>query len=107
MIGVVLEWSGGACLLAGTALISLGTIGLIRFPDSLTRLHALTKADNVGLGFCVLGLALIGQDLKVAMLMAFVWAGVMLSGASAAYLLARRDVERLLARQKLERSDRS
>jgi len=29
---------------------------LLRFPDSLTRLHALTKVDNLGLGLVVLGL---------------------------------------------------
>ena len=33
-----------------------GTVGLLRFPDALTRLHALTKADNLGLGLIVLGL---------------------------------------------------
>ena len=33
-----------------------GTVGLLRFPDTLTRLHALTKADNLGLGLVVLGL---------------------------------------------------
>ena len=33
-----------------------GSVGLLRFPDTLTRLHALTKADNLGLGLVVLGL---------------------------------------------------
>ncbi|MGB9018202.1 MAG: monovalent cation/H(+) antiporter subunit G [Pseudolabrys sp.] len=32
------------------------TIGLLRFPDTLTRLHALTKVDNLGLGLIVFGL---------------------------------------------------
>ncbi len=31
-----------------------GTVGLLRFPDALSRLHALTKADNLGLGLVVL-----------------------------------------------------
>lgn len=26
-----------------------GTVGLLRFPDIYTRLHALAKADNLGL----------------------------------------------------------
>ena len=30
-----------------------GTIGLLRFPDLYSRLHALTKADNAGLGLTV------------------------------------------------------
>jgi multicomponent Na+:H+ antiporter subunit G len=41
---------------AGAFFFLAGTVGLLRFPDTLTRLHALTKADNVGLGLVVLGL---------------------------------------------------
>ena len=33
-----------------------GTVGLLRFPDTMTRLHALTKVDNLGLGLIVLAL---------------------------------------------------
>ncbi len=45
-----------ACVLAGAVLFMAGTLGLLRFPDQLTRLHALTKVDNLGLGLIVLGL---------------------------------------------------
>ena len=41
---------------AGAFFFLAGTVGLLRFPDPLTRLHALTKADNLGLGLVVLGL---------------------------------------------------
>ncbi len=41
---------------AGVFFFLAGTVGLLRFPDTLTRLHALSKADNLGLGFVVLGL---------------------------------------------------
>ncbi len=40
----------------GALFFCTGTIGLLRFPDSLSRLHALTKADNLGLGLVVIGL---------------------------------------------------
>ena len=40
----------------GVPASQLATLGLLRFPDTLTRLHALTKADNLGLGLVVLGL---------------------------------------------------
>ncbi|WP_295457951.1 monovalent cation/H(+) antiporter subunit G [uncultured Thiodictyon sp.] len=40
----------------GVVFFLAGTVGLLRFPDTLTRLHALTKADNLGLGLVVLGL---------------------------------------------------
>ena len=45
-----------AAIGAGAFFFFAGTVGLLRFPDSLTRLHALTKADNLGLGLVVLGL---------------------------------------------------
>ena len=45
-------------LLSGAIFFLAGTLGLVRFPDVYTRLHALTKADNVGLGLIITGLAL-------------------------------------------------
>ena len=45
-----------AAVSAGAFFFLAGTVGLLRFPDTLTRLHALTKADNLGLGLVVLGL---------------------------------------------------
>ena len=45
-----------AAISAGALFFLAGTVGLLRFPDPLTRLHALTKADNLGLGLVVLGL---------------------------------------------------
>src|ERR1700747_1155356 len=38
---------------AGAFFFLAGTVGLLRFPDTLTRLHALPKADNLGLGLVV------------------------------------------------------
>ena len=43
-------------VLVGAFFFLAGTVGLLRFPDPLTRLHALTKADNLGLGLIVIGL---------------------------------------------------
>ena len=44
------------CVLAGVVFFVAGTVGLLRFPDPLSRLHALSKADNLGLGLVALGL---------------------------------------------------
>ena len=43
------------CVIAGVVFFA-GALGLLRFPDPFTRMHALTKADNLGLGLVVLGL---------------------------------------------------
>ena len=86
---------GALLVFAGTAFAVLGTVGLLRFPDPMSRLHALTKADGTGLGLCVAGLSLIARDVSAAMLMILLWLGLMLSGATAAHLVARRLLARL------------
>ena len=47
---------------AGLAFFAAGSLGLLRLPDLYSRLHALTKADNVGLGLLVAGLAILAGD---------------------------------------------
>lgn len=54
----VSEWISSALLLSGAFFFFAGTVGLLRFPDAYTRLHALTKADNLGLGLTAAGLIL-------------------------------------------------
>ena len=70
-----------------------GSIGLLRFPDTLSRLHALTKADTLGLGLVVAGLSLrAGGVLEVAQML-LIWLLVLASGATACQLLARQSDE--------------
>ncbi|MEP9368031.1 monovalent cation/H(+) antiporter subunit G [Xanthobacter sp. VNH20] len=77
------------CLLAGAGFFLAGTLGLLRFPDSLSRLHALTKADNVGLALIVLGLLpQAGSVLDGAKMLA-VWALVQIASGTVAQLLAQ------------------
>lgn len=66
-----------------------GTVGVLRFPDSLTRLHALTKADNLGLGLVVLGLLPRAEDLLAALKLVLVWLLALLAAATVAQLVAR------------------
>ena len=76
-------------LVAGATFFVAGTVGLLRFPDLYTRLHALTKADNVGLGLVVIGLALQTESLARALSLVVIWLLVMLASASAGHLIAR------------------
>ncbi|MEW5966131.1 MAG: monovalent cation/H(+) antiporter subunit G [Pseudomonadota bacterium] len=77
-------------LLAGAGFYFAGTVGLLRFPDVYTRLHALTKADNLGLGCLVLGLALQADSLAAALKLILIWPLAMAASASVGYLIARR-----------------
>ncbi|HTR15294.1 MAG TPA: monovalent cation/H(+) antiporter subunit G [Roseiarcus sp.] len=78
-----------AAIGAGAFFFFAGTIGLLRFPNSLTRLHALTKADNLGLGLVVLGLLPRAGSLLDALRLVAIWALVQLSGAATAQLIGR------------------
>ena len=73
---------------AGAVLFLAGTLGLLRFPDTLTRLHALTKVDNLGLGLVVLGLMPQLGWLAALKLLA-VWLLVQFSGAIVTQILGR------------------
>jgi len=74
---------------AGALFFLAGTIGLLRFPDTLTRLHALTKADNLGLGLVVLGLLPQAGSLRDGLKLILVWFLVLLAGATVSQLIAR------------------
>jgi len=78
-----------AAIGVGTFFFFAGTVGLLRFPDSLTRLHALSKADNVGLGLVALGLIPRADSALSALKLIVIWALVMLSGAATSQLIGR------------------
>ena len=73
---------------AGAFFFMAGSVGLLRFPDTLTRLHALTKADNLGLGLVVLGLMPRAGGLLAALKLASVWLLVLFTGAVVSRLIA-------------------
>jgi multicomponent Na+:H+ antiporter subunit G len=74
---------------AGAFFFLAGTVGLLRFPDTLTRLHALTKADNLGLGLVVVGLLPQAGSLRIAFKLVCIWLLVLLAGATVSQLIAR------------------
>ena len=86
-ISVVLLVAGGIFFLAGT-------LGLLRFPDVYSRLHALSKADNVGLGMIVTGLAVQSDSFAVVGKLFLIWVFVLLAGASVSHLIAQRALEK-------------
>jgi multicomponent Na+:H+ antiporter subunit G len=76
-------------IVAGAFFFLAGTVGLLRFPDALSRLHALTKADNVGLGLIVLGLLPQVGSLQDGMKLLLIWGLVQCAGAAASQILSR------------------
>jgi len=79
-----------ALLGTGLAFYAAGSLGLLRFPDTASRLHALTKADNLGLGLVALAAALYWGSLAVAAKIALVWLFAVIAAGTTSQLLARR-----------------
>lgn len=78
-------------LLTGVGLVFFfaGTVGLIRFPDTHSRLHALSKADNLGLGFIILGLGFQAEGWMIMGKLALIWVLALIAAGTTAQLVAR------------------
>jgi multicomponent Na+:H+ antiporter subunit G len=79
----------GAAVSAGAFFFLAGSVGLLRFPDALSRLHALTKADNLGLGLVMLGVLPRAGGLLAGLKLVFVWLLVLFASAMVSQLIAR------------------
>ena len=84
------DWLATSLILAGLFFFVAGPVGLLRLPDSLSRLHALTKADNLGLLLVCAGLLVRDPEPVLGLKLALVWLLVLAAGATGAYLIAKR-----------------
>lgn len=76
-------------ILVGLFFFAIGTLGLLRLPDLHSRLHALTKADNIGLGLLALGVVLLDGSWQTGLKLLLVWLLVLLASSASAHAIAR------------------
>lgn len=81
IIGMVIIFLGVPFFLAGS-------IGLLRLPDVFTRSHALTKADNLGLGLIIIGLVVQAETWTIAFKLLLTWILILVSSAGICHLVA-------------------
>lgn len=84
-----LDIAAGVLLVLGGFLSLAAGIGLNRFPDALSRLHAATKPQILGLVFVVLALALSARSGAVLLLLIPVVVFQMLTAPIAAHMVGR------------------
>lgn len=86
---MTLEWLAAFLLLSGSTFVLIAAIGVLRFPDTLTRMHAATKAGAFGTTLMLLAAALVFRSphvlIKLAMIVFFFYT----TAPVAAHLLGR------------------
>ncbi|QLQ09082.1 MAG: monovalent cation/H(+) antiporter subunit G [Nocardioidaceae bacterium] len=85
----VLDILASICFLAACVFGLIAAIGLVRFPDLLTRMHAATKPQVVGLVFALLGLAFRLRELEMLPLLFLVGVFQFATTPIASHMLSR------------------
>ena len=88
-MSAVLDLVSWISLVVGGALIVIGGLGMVRFPDLYTRMHAASVTDTGGAGLVLLGLMLqAGFTIVTAKLVLILWF-LLFTGPIATHALAK------------------
>ncbi|MFN4024028.1 MAG: monovalent cation/H(+) antiporter subunit G [Hyphomonas sp.] len=79
---------GGAACLGGAILCLIGTIGVLRFPDVYTRIHAASITDTSGAALVLLGMALMAPNWMVLVKLLCIFIFLFLTGPTSSHALA-------------------
>ncbi len=86
---MVINLVGGIFILGGLFFFLVGTVGIIRFPDVLSRIHAAAKCDTLGALLCLIGLIVFNgfniTSLKMLLVLIFIW----VTNPTAAHLIGK------------------
>jgi multicomponent Na+:H+ antiporter subunit G len=83
-----IEIAAIALIAAGTLFFVAGTVGMLRFPDVFSRLHALTKADGLGLALTLCGVSLLADSWGTVTRLVLIWVFVAGASATCGHLIA-------------------
>ncbi len=79
---------GAALCLAGGVLALIGTLGVLRFPDIYTRLHAASVTDTGAATLAIAGMLLLAPTWLIAVKLVAVWLFLFLTGPTSSHALA-------------------
>jgi multicomponent Na+:H+ antiporter subunit G len=86
---MVITISSGFFLLIGSFLCISGGIGLLRFPDFYTRMHAVGVTDTLGAGMVLVGLMILSTDFLVFAKLVMILLLTLLIGPTTSHVLAK------------------
>lgn len=82
----ILSWP---LIVAGAAIILIGSLGLVRLPDAYTRMHAAGMTDTLGAALLVLGMLLQAPDWLVAVKLVMIALFLGIASPTTSHALAR------------------
>jgi multicomponent Na+:H+ antiporter subunit G len=85
----VADAAAGVCLLVGALLALIAAIGVLRFPDVLTRMHSATKPQVLGLLLVLLGLGLRLRDPAATTMLLLVGLSQLVTSPIASHMVGR------------------
>lgn len=97
----VATWAGGGCMAMGLFFMLATTVGVLRFPDAYTRLHAGTKGLTVGAGLILVGAAIQAPSVGFAARALLVVVFLLTTNPIAIHAIARANYRAARARRHL------
>ena len=85
----ILSIIGWILLVSGSFFCFVGALGLIRFPDFYSRVHAAGVLDSLGAILVLLGLMTQSQDFLVIIKLMLILVFMIITGPTAVHALAR------------------
>lgn len=85
----MVDFLTGLLMLMGAVFCLVASVGVVRLPDALIRMHAATKAGTLGTGLLVIAEAFFYRELGISLRAVTVIALVLLTAPVAAHLIGR------------------
>ena len=83
MLDALRLFAGKAIILAGALLVVVGSVGVLRFPDFYTRMHAASVTDTLGATFVLGGMILLAGWSLNAFRLFMIWTFLFLTSPTA------------------------
>jgi len=78
---------GAAFLLLGGILGIIGAIGILRFPDVYTRVHAASIIDTGAMTVAIFGMVLLAPSITIIIKLAAIWLFLFITGPTSSHAL--------------------
>jgi len=86
---VIADIAAGALILGGLFFHAVAALGVVRMPDFYTRLHAVSKAETLGVILTLAGLVVLAGFSLVSLKLVFVGVFLFLANPTSTHAIAR------------------